>query len=150
MKKSSSKWYQINQSKIADKLLKSSRKEFETAKERIDKLDNIITNLYEDNVEGKVSDDRFKKLTDAYETEQASLTERIKALEVTINTTNEELTNIESFIKLVKKYTNIEKLDCEILRTFVDKVLVNQAEKIDEKRVQKIKIIYNFIGDISK
>lgn len=134
----------------SDKLLKSSRKELETAKERIDKLDNLIIHLYEDNVEGKISDDRFKKLTDAYETEQASLTEKIKALEATINITNEEFTNIESFIKLVKKYTNIEKLDCEILRTFVDKVLVYQAEKIDGKKVQKIKIIYNFIGDISK
>lgn len=134
----------------SDKLLKSNRKELETAKERIDKLDNIIIHLYEDNVEGKISDDRFKKLTDAYENEQASLTERIKALEATINTTNEEFTNIESFIKLVKKYTNIDKLDCEILRTFVDKVLVYQAEKIDGKKVQKIKIIYNFIGDISK
>ena len=83
----------------------------------------ILKKYAEDNVEGKISDDRFKKLTDAYETEQASLTEIIKALEATINTTNEELTNIESFIKLVKKYTNIEKLDCEILMTFVDKVL---------------------------
>lgn len=134
----------------SDKLLKTSRKELETAKERIDKLDNIIIHLYEDNVEGKISDDRFKKLTDAYEAEQASLTERIKVLEATINTTNEEFTNIESFIKLVKKYTSIEKLDCEILRTFVDKVLVYQAEKIDGKKVQKIKIIYNFIGDINK
>lgn len=134
----------------SDKLLKSSRKELETAKERIDKLDNIIIHLYEDNVEGKILDDRFKKLTDAYETEQASLTERIKKLEATINTTNEEFTNIESFIKLVKKYTNIEKLDCEILRTFVDKVLVYQVDRIDGKKVQKIKIIYNFIGNINK
>lgn len=108
----------------SDKLLKSSREELETAKEKIDKLDNIIIHLYEDNVEEKITDDRFKKLTDAYETEQVSLTERIKVLEDTINTTNEEFTNIESFIKLVRKYTNIEKLNCEILRTFVDKVLV--------------------------
>lgn len=79
-----------------------------------------------------------------------TLTERIKELEATINTTNEEFTNIESFIKLVKKYTNIEKLDCEILRTFVDKVLVYQAEKNDGKKVQKIKIIYNFIRNINK
>lgn len=134
----------------SDKFLKSNMKELETAKEKIDKLDNIIIHLYEDNVEGKISDDRFKKLTDAYETEQGSLTERIKELEATINTINEKFTKIESFIKLVKKYTNIEKLDCEILRTFVDKVLVYQAERIDGMKVQKIKVIYNFIGDINK
>lgn len=134
----------------SDKFLKSNMKELETAKEKIDKLDNIIIHLYEDNVEGKISDDRFKKLTDAYETEQGSLTERIKELEATINTINEKFTKIESFIKLVKKYTNIEKLDCEILRTFVDKVLVYQAERIDGMKVQKIKVIYNFIGGINK
>ena len=63
-------------------------------------------------------------MTDAYETDKASLTERIKDFEARINTTNEEFINIESFINLVKKYTNIEELDCEILRIFVDKVLV--------------------------
>ena len=89
-------------------------------------------------------------MTDAYETDKASLTERIKDFEARINTTNEEFINIELFINLVKKYTNIEELDCEILRIFVDKVLVYQAERIDGKKVQKIKIIYNFIGDINK
>ncbi len=89
-------------------------------------------------------------MTDAYETDKSSLTERIKDFAARINTTNEEFINIESFINLVKKYTNIEELDCEILRIFVDKVLVYQAERIDGKKVQKIKIIYNFIGDINK
>ena len=89
-------------------------------------------------------------MTDAYETDKSSLTERIKDFAARINTTNEEFINIESFINLVKKYTNIEELDCEILRIFVDKVLEYQAERIDGKKVQKIKIIYNFIGDINK
>lgn len=134
----------------SEKLLKSSKKEFETAQARIDKLDNIIIHLYEDNVEGKISDDRFKKLTDAYEAEQAALNDKIKELNATISATNEEFDNIESFIKLVKKYTNIEKLDCEILRTFIDKVLVYQTERVDGKKVQRVKIIYNFIGDINE
>ena len=134
----------------SERILKSSKKELDTAIARIDKLDNIILRLYEDNVEGKISDDRFKKLTDAYEAEQATLTARIKELKGLISTTNDEFNNIESFVKLVKKYTNIEKLDCEILRTFIDRILVYQSERIDGKKVQRIKIIYNFIGDINK
>lgn len=134
----------------SERLLNSSKKELETAVARIDKLDTIILRLYEDNVEGKISDNRFKKLTDAYETEQTTLISRIQELKTIINATNDEFNNIDSFVKLVKKYTNVEKLDCEILRTFVDKVLVYQPERIDGKKVQKIKIIYNFIGDISK
>lgn len=134
----------------SERLLKSSKKEHETAVARIDKLDTIILRLYEDNVEGKISDDRFKKLTDTYETEQATLTARIQELKTIINATNDEFNNIDLFVKIVKKYTNIEKLDCEILRTFVDKVLVYQPERIDGKKIQRIKIIYNFVGDISK
>lgn len=67
-----------------------------------------------------------------------------------INVTNDKFNNIDSFVKLVKKYTNIEKLDCEILRTFVDKILVYQLERIDGKKIQRIKITYNFVGDITK
>ena len=114
------------------------------------RLDTIILRLYEDNVEGKISDDRFKKLTDTYENEQDTLTAKIQELKAIINATNDEFNNIDLFVKLVKKYTNIEKLNCKILRAFVDKVLVYQQERIDGKKVQKIKIIYNFIGDIRK
>ncbi|MGM9880488.1 MAG: DUF4368 domain-containing protein [Bacilli bacterium] len=84
---------------------------------------------------GKISDDRFKKLTDAYETEQTTLTARIKELKILISTTNGEFNNIQSFVKLVKKYTNIEKLDCEILKTFIDRILVYQVERIDGNKL---------------
>ena len=134
----------------SERILKASKKELDIAIARIDKLDNIILRLYEDNVEGKISDDRFKKLTDAYEAEQATLTARIKELKELISIINDEFNNIESFVKLIKRYTNIEKLDCEILRTFIDRILVYQAERVEGKKVQRIKIIYNFIGDINK
>ena len=53
----------------ADKALKSAKKEIEQAESRMKKLDALIQRLYEDNVEGKISDERFAKLTATYETE---------------------------------------------------------------------------------
>lgn len=55
----------------------------------------------------------------------------LQTLISTINDEDKNIINVESFVKLVKKYTNIEKLDCEILRTFVDEIFVCQAKRID-------------------
>ena len=54
----------------------------------------------------------------------------------------------QTFINYCKKYTEVQELDCEIIRAFIKKVLVYPPEKIDGHRTQKIKVIYNFIGSI--
>ena len=63
--------------KETNRKLKDSYKELALTKERIDKLDTLIQKLYEDNVEGKLSDERFMKLSSTYETEQTELTQKV-------------------------------------------------------------------------
>ena len=128
--------------------LRESKKELEVAKARISKLDSIIQRLYEDNIEGKVSDERFAKLTATYEAEQHTLEKRITELESIMATTKNESLGVDTFLTLVRKYTDIKELDAELIRVFVEKILVYKAEKVDGHRVQRIKIIYNGIGEI--
>ncbi len=128
--------------------LRESKKELEAAKARVTKLDGIIQRLYEDNIEGKVSDERFAKLTATYEAEQHTLEKRIAELERIMATTKNESLGVDTFLTLVRKYTDIKELDAEIIRVFVEKILVYKAEKVDGHRVQRIKIIYNGIGEI--
>lgn len=128
--------------------LKEAKKEYEIAMARINKLDSIIQHLYEDNIEGKISDDRFSKLSVNYEIEQADLTSKIKDLDIYINEETNKLVNVESFVTAVKKYTHIETLDCEVLRELVSKVFVYKVEKIDGKRQQRIDVIFNGLEGI--
>ena len=128
--------------------LRESKKELEAAKARVTKLNGIIQRLYEDNIEGKVSDERFTKLTATYEAEQHTLEKRIAELERIMATTKNESLGVDTFLTLVRKYTDIKELDAEIIRVFVEKILVYKAEKVDRHRVQRIKIIYNGIGEI--
>lgn len=137
-----------NSEKALDKELKDSHKEFEQAKARMAKLDTIIQRLYEDNVEGKISDERFMKMTSNYETEQKQLLERVAQLQQFLDSSKEKSLNAEYFLSLVRKYTSIETLDAEIIREFVEKIIVFKAEKVDGRRVQRIQIIYNCIGAI--
>jgi len=130
-----------------DKTLRDSKRELEQSQARIKKLDEIIQRLYEDNIEGKISDERFSKMTANYEVEQKTLESRTLELKDIINSEKENYLNADRFLKLVRKHTDIKELTAEILREFVEKVYVYQSERVNGKRVQRIKIIYNCIGD---
>lgn len=134
--------------KELNKELKDSRKEYEQAMARISKLDTIIQKLYEDNVEGKISDERFMKMSATYEAEQRELNTRVTTLQDFINHAKKKSLNAEHFLSLVRKYTDIKELDAEIIREFVEKIVVFKAEKINGHRTQRIQIIYNCIGAV--
>lgn len=137
-----------NSEKALDRELRDCRKEYEQAKARIAKLDTLIQRIYEDNVEGKISDDRFAKLSGNYETEQAQLQSRVDELQRFLDDAKKKSLNADHFLALVRKYTDIRELDAEIIREFVERINVFQAEKVDGHRQQRIQIIYNCIGAV--
>ena len=132
--------------KSVEREIRESKKEFEQAQARISKLDTIIQRLYEDNIEGKISDERFMKMSATYEAEQNQLTERVAELEHIIDAAREKSSNADSFLRLVKSYTDIKELNAEIIRTFIEKVYVYGNEKPWDRNTKKIKVIFNFIG----
>lgn len=91
------------------------------------KLDTIVQRLYEDNLDGKISDERFMIMSSSYDKEQTELTQKIQALEDFISEATKDSLNVESFLNLVKKYAEIKELDAEIIRTFVNKIYVEQS-----------------------
>ncbi len=130
-----------------DKSMRDSRRELEQAQARIAKLDEIIQRLYEDNIEGKISDERFAKMTANYEAEQQTLEKRVTELKSIMTEEKESALNVDHFLTLVRKYTDIKELTAEIIREFVEKIYVYKAERIDGRRVQRIKIVWNCIGE---
>ena len=129
--------------------LRDDKRELEQAQVRAGKLDDIIQRLYEDNLDGKISDERFAKMTTSYEDEQKMLESRIRELKAAIGTVTENTSNVDAFLKLVRKYTDIQELTAEIIREFVEKIYVYKVERIDGKRIQRIKIVWNCIGEFT-
>ena len=130
-----------------DRSMRDGKRELEQSQARISKLDDIIQRLYEDNIEGKISDERFSKMTVNYEAEQHTLESRVAELKSAISSEKESALGVDHFLTLVRKYTDIKELTAEILREFVEKIYVYKAERIDGRRVQRIKIVYNCIGE---
>ena len=130
------------------KELKENLREIEISEERIDKLDKIIESLYEDKVTGKISEERYLKMSDTYEAEQATLKERVKTLKAEIEKAKAQDDKILDFMLLIYKYSNFEELTPEILRSFIDKVIVHEKTKINGHYRQTVEIVYNFVGTI--
>lgn len=137
-----------NKNKELERKIRECKKELEQSMNRVSKIDLLIQRLYEDNVEGKISDEQFIKMTSAYENEQQTLNVRITELNKIIKNEQEKITNTSNFLNLVKCYTNITKLDAEIIRTFIEKVYIYNVDTFGTKKIKKIKIVFNFIGEI--
>ena len=125
------------------------KRELDQAQSRIRKLDEIIRQLYEDKIEGRISDERFSKLADGYELEQKALESRTSEIRSHIASVTDATVNVNYFLSLVRKYSDVQSLSGKIVREFVEKIYVSQAETIDGERYQKIKIVWNCIGEFT-
>ena len=126
--------------------LSAKQKQIEKDEKRMEELDRLFRKIYEDNVNGKLNDERFYKLSDGYEAEQEQLKQEIEALKAEVSEADTEATNVSKLIAVTKKYTRIDELTPEILNTFVDKIVVHECEKKDGKRTQDIDIYYSYVG----
>lgn len=125
-----------------------AKRKLDKQERRIDELDAIIQRLYEDRVTGTLSAERFSKLSKGYEQEQAALRQSVEELRNVVAAAEAQTVNIKSFLKIVKKYTEPTELTPALLREFVDKIVVHEADKSSGHRVQRIDVHYNFIGEI--
>ena len=128
---------------------KLKEKELKTLLARDEELDGLFERIYEDNVSGKLSDDRFAKMSRRYEDEQKELAEKIKKLRSEIEKQSSQAMTTDMFISLVRKYTRARKLTPRMLNELVEKIEVYNAEKIDGVWEQRLRIHYNCVGEIT-
>ena len=111
-------------------------------------IDTLIESLFEEKVLGNLTDERFKKLTYKYEDEQLELKEKIKNIKKVVLEDKKHELDVNGFLDIVKKYSQIENLTVDILNEFIDKIIVHHRENIRGETTQKIEIFYKMIGNI--
>jgi len=111
-------------------------------------LDSIFERLYEDNIAGKITDERFTKMSQKYEKEQLGLAAQIKELRDEVARMGDKAMTIDMFIANVRQYTRARKLTPRMLNELVDFIEVYDAEKIDGIWEQDLRIHFNCVGAI--
>lgn len=127
------------------KLLK---KELSALQARDKELDGLFERIYEDNVSGKLSDERFSKMSRRYEDEQKEISEKMKLLGSELDKLGSKAMTSDAFLSIVRKYTRAKKLTPRMLNELIEKIEVHQAEKVDGVWEQKLTIHYNCVGAI--
>ncbi|WP_223876275.1 DUF4368 domain-containing protein, partial [Lactobacillus crispatus] len=122
----------------------AATKQLEQAQTRIAEVNRIIKRLYEDNVSGKISDERFMELSADYEQEQRELKDRAAALQEELSKSQAATVNAEKFMGIVRKHLAFEELTPTLLREMIEKIVVHECS-YDENgtRRQDIEIYYS-------
>ena len=110
-------------------------KELKVLQARDEELDSLFERIYEDNVSGKLSDDRFARMSRRYEEEQKELAEKIKALRTEIDKQSSQSMTTDLFISLVRKYTRARKLTPRMLNELIEKIEVFNAEDVYKRQL---------------
>lgn len=128
------------------KELAQKRRKLNKAKKRIAEIDSLIQKIYEDNANGKLSDERYATLSMSYEEEQQRLKADTPEMESYLETETHKTESLQKFIDKVKKITELKELTSELIHEFIDRIIVYAPRYLDGKRVQLMDIYYNGVG----
>ena len=140
-----SRKYQSDSQKQAEQITL----EYEQKQKRCEELDKIISRLYEDNVLGRIGDERYESMSQSYELEQVEIKKALPILKSKIDELKRHSHCADNFINVINKYTIIDKLDAAILNELIDKIVVHHKEQAEDGRTfQQIEIYYRFVGKL--
>lgn len=140
-----SRKYQSDSQKQAEQITL----EYEQKQKRCEELDKIISRLYEDNVLGRIGDERYESMSQSYELEQVEIKKALPILKSKIDELKRQSDCADNFNNVIKKYTIIDKLDAAILNELIDKIVVHHKEQAEDGRTfQQIEIYYRFVGKL--
>lgn len=128
---------------------KHQRQKLQKDEHRFHEINRIIQQLYEDNLLGKISDERFIKLSQSYEEEQKQLQTSISDLTEKLAQQQEDSLNISKFMARISKYTDLPELTVEIVNELIDKIVIHKPTGTKRNRIIQIDIYYNFIGKLN-
>ena len=135
------------------------KRELKKVEKRLGELEKILNKLYEDAALERISEERYQSMATGYEREQTALIGQREALLAEITQSEEVYKNVERFLPLIRKYTDITELNAHILNDeltapllneLIEKIVVHEKQ-IDEDGIksQEVDIYYKFIGYIN-
>ncbi len=126
----------------------SKQRELSKLLARDRELDNLFNRMYEDNVSGKIDNERFSRMSRSYTEEQAAISIKLKTLQAELDKVDEKAIDSTTFISAVRKYTRVKKLTPTMLNELIDRIEVHQAENVDGVHIQRLNIHYRCAGSL--
>lgn len=116
------------------------------AERRLAELDRLFIRIYEDNVSGRITDERFSLMSKTYEDEQAQLKVDIHRIRQEIEVQERQIEDLEKFIQRVHKYEDLQEMTPYALRELVKGIYIEAPDKSSGNRRQGVRISYDLVG----
>lgn len=129
-----------------NKKIHQFKQESVTLEKRIEEIYRIIMKLFEQNALGKITDERFSKMSFTYESEQNEVTQRYKELQSKVEAEEKKTARTDKFMETIRKYETVTELNRSMLCELVDSIYVYQAEGTGKERKQRVEINYRFLA----
>ena len=150
-------YLQENEEEFAELLARKTSQDYEREKRfrqqklaelnaRYSEVDMLFERTYEDNVSGKLSDERFLKLSQRYDEEQQSLKKEIAELESICDKEDSRVYSKNQFLKAVRKFMQMKTLTPTMLHELVERIDVYHIQGTGKNRTQRLVIHYKFVG----
>ena len=124
--------------------VKTAKKTIAKSEKRIAELDKLFAKLYEDNVSGKISDERFEVLSKSYESEQKQLKVTVSELSKFVEEKEQQNSDINRFVEIVNRYEHLTNITPEQMHELIERIEVHAPDKSSGHRQQKIDIYFRF------
>lgn len=126
----------------------SLKKEQDALAKRNQEIDDMFMSLYADKAKGILTEQRFLRMTETLEQEQTVNKARMQAITDELRIASSADSDVRRFIGEIREYASITELDETILNRLIDKIFISAVEVVDGEKVQKVRIVYNFVGEI--
>ena len=124
------------------------KRELEALTKRNQEIDEMFMSLYADKTKGILTEQRFLRMTETLEQEQHDNKARMQDITDELRIASSAEDDVRRFIGEIQAYASITELDEAILNRLIDKIFISAVEVIDGEKVQKVRIVYNFVGEI--
>lgn len=126
---------------LADKAIKSAKKELQAKRKRIEELSRLMQVAYEDRVKGKMPEDICIGFIQKYSEEQKRLGTEIVDTEKKLTETEDTIQSADEFIRNIKKYLEAPELTREMCYELIDRIIVGGSPTKTGKE-RTIEIVY--------
>lgn len=118
----------------------------EAGRQRIDELDRLISRIYEDNLNGRLSDERYQRMLARYEKEQHDLMSFVADSENSLHDLERERTDMRMLLEGLRKFTQVRELTPEIVNTLIERIEVHNSDRSSGKLKVQVDIYFTAVG----
>lgn len=129
--------------------LKVLRQSIDKGEQRIQQIDKAIEELFEANICGKITDERFITMTASYEKEQKNLTASVENWKLELENAQQQEVDMRQLLRALREFTEVKQLTPELVNTLIQRIEVHGKEKVNGRNRVKVDIYFTAVGMVN-